>query len=393
MRVGVDVSCWNNSRGFGRFSREVLSRLFKLETVHRFVALADEDLDSRFDFPQVEVVQVGSRRRVVDVAVADDRRRVGDVLKFWNAARSQHLDAIYYPAVYSWFPPPRGVKSIVTFHDAIAEHFPELVFPSARHRFLWNTKTWLARQSATRVVTVSRTARSEIVEFLGVPAGKIDVICEGASDLFHAVKEPTLNAEVRAKYALPVDQRLLVYVGGFAPHKNLLRLLDAFAYVLTQSGGDGLALVLVGDPGGAGFHSEYQAMIDRLRLAPELSERVFWTGYAPDEDLAVLLSNALGLILPSLSEGFGLPALEAMCCGTPVLGAKDGAVMEVAGKAGLAFDPFDPHSIAASILELATRPDLEARLRLATGEESARNTWEQSAGLLLATIDRVLAEA
>lgn len=391
MRIGVDVSCWNNSRGFGRFTRELLTQVFRLESDHTFVALADENLGSRFDFPEVEVVNVGSKRRVVDVAVANDRRSVGDVIQFWNAARSQHLDAIYYPAVYSWFPPPSRVKSIVTFHDAIAEHFPELVFPSLKHRLLWNTKTWLARQSATHIVTVSQTAKSEIVEFLGVPPGKIDVICEGASDIFRKVSDPVLNQRVRAKYALPSDQRLLVYVGGFAPHKNLLRLLDAFALVLTQPGGDELALVLVGDPGGAGFHSEYQKMIDRLRLTPELSARVFWTGYAPDEDLAILLSNALGLIMPSLSEGFGLPALEAMRCGTPVLGAKDGAVMEVAGSAGLSFDPYDYRSIAASILELATRPDLEATLRLATTKEIARNTWERGAGLLLQTIDRILA--
>lgn len=389
MRIGVDVSCWNNPRGFGRFTRELLTQLFQLESDHTYVALADEDLGSQFCFPDVEVVDVGSKRRVVDAAVADDRRSIGDVVQFWDAARSQHLDAIYYPAVYSWFPPPVRVKSIVTFHDAIAEHFPELVFPTIRHRLLWNTKTWLARQSATHIVTVSQTAKSEIVKFLGVRPGKIDVICEGASDIFRKVEDPMLNQGIRAKYSLPSDRRLLVYVGGFAPHKNLLRLFDAFALALTRPGGDGLALVLVGDPGGAGFHSEYQKMIDRLRLAPALSERVFWTGYAPDEDLAIILSNALGLIMPSLSEGFGLPALEAMRCGTPVLGAQDGAVMEVAGRAGLSFDPFDYRSIAASILELATRPDLEATLRQATADEVVRNSWERGAGLLLETINRI----
>lgn len=391
MRVGVDVSCWNNARGFGRFTRELLTQLFQLDSGHTFVALADQVAGSEFDFPGVEVVDVGAKRRVVDAAVADDRRSIGDVVRFCNAARARQLDAIYYPAVYSWFPPPRGVKSIVTFHDAIAEHFPDLVFPSQRHRLLWNTKTWLARQSATRIVTVSQTARSEIVKYLGVAPDKIDVLCEGASDIFRSVSDPALDRDIRARYALPGDRRLLVYVGGFAPHKNLLRLLNAFAHALTCPGGEPLALVLVGDPGGAGFHSEYQQMIDRLQRAPALSARVFWTGYVPDADLAVLLSNALALVMPSLSEGFGLPALEAMRCGTPVLAAKDGAVMEVAGSAGLPFDPYDVRSIAASILALATRPELEAALRHATTGESARNTWQRGARLLLETIDRVLA--
>ncbi len=391
MRVGVDVSCWDNPRGFGRFTRELLTQLFQLESGHTFVAFADQAWGSEFDFPGVEVVDVGAKRRVVDAAVADGHRSIGDVVRFWNAARAGHLDAIYYPAVYSWFPPPRGVKSIVTFHDAIAEHFPELVFPSRRHRMLWNTKTWLARQSATHIVTVSQTAKSEIVTYLGVAPDRIDVLCEGASDIFRCVSDPVLDRDIRTRYGLPGDRRLLVYVGGFAPHKNLLRLLDAFAYALSCPGGDQLSLVLVGDPGGAGFHSEYQQMVDRLQRAPALCAQVFWTGFVPDADLAVLLSNAIGLVMPSLSEGFGLPALEAMRCGTPVLAARDGAVMEVAGSAGLSFDPYDDRSIAASILALATRPELEAALRSATTRESARNTWQRGAGLLLETIDRILA--
>lgn len=388
MRIGIDGSCWHNNRGFGRFTRELLSELCAIDAGHSYHVLTDAPIPRDALGPLAEVHIVKTGKPVIEAATADSRRGIGDLLSFRRAASGIDLDLLFYPAVYSWFPPPRGVPSAVTFHDAIAEHFPELVFPSLKHRFMWNAKTWLARRSAARILTVSNAARAEIVEFMGIPAEDIDVICEGAPEIFAPVTSEETRAAVRAKCGLPAEGRLIVYVGGFAPHKNLPRLLEGFA--MAGPGTEDLHLVMVGDPGGGGFHSNYDEL--RARSAqPDLASRVHFPGYVSDADMAALFSDALALALPSLSEGFGLPALEAMQCGTPVLAAHDGAVMEVAGKAGLGFDPLDASDIAKVIARIATEPGLAEKLAAACPDEIPRNTWPRAAELTLASLERMMA--
>ena len=387
MRIGVDASTWGNNRGFGRFTRELVGAMARRGGDHDLVLLTDDALPLDGLGPRAALAPVRSARRVIDAATASGRRGVADLLAFRRRAAAERLDVLFFPAVYSWFPPPRGLPNVVTFHDAIAERFPDLVFPHWRQRLAWTAKTWAAKRAASRVLTVSESAKAEIVRFLGIPAARIDVIREGAAPAFAPVADPARRAVARAAAGLPEGARFLIYVGGFAPHKNLLRLLEAFDRVLAREGLGDLALVLGGDPGGGGFHS----ITDRLRAAvaasPRLARAVRFPGYLPDDDLAALHTEALALVLPSLSEGFGLPALEAMRCGAPVLGAAGGAVMEVAGGAGLGFDPLDAGSIAAAIERIARDGALRGRLRAQAIPETGRNTWEEGAELALRAIE------
>lgn len=388
MRIGIDGTTWHNNRGFGRFTRELLGALFADPGPHQYVLLTDTPPGGTTPGPQVETVQVATRRRVTESATADSRRSLADMLAFRRAAGAARLDVLFFPAVYSWFPPPRGPATVVTFHDAIAEHFPDLVFPHWRGRLAWNAKTWAAKRSAARVLTVSQAARAEIVEYLRIPASRIDVICEGAPAVYRPVADPAERARARAAHGLPAGGRLLMYVGGFAPHKNLERLLDAFDLALAEDGAGDLVLVMTGDPAGGGFHSIHAALQARLAASPRLAARVHFPGYVSDADLAALHSQALALVLPSLSEGFGLPALEAMACGTPVLGAAGGAVLEVAGGAGLGFDPLSVPGIAAAITRLARDPAFRDSLAARAIPETARNTWPLAARLTRAALER-----
>lgn len=388
MRIGIDGSCWGNNRGFGRFTRELLGAMFAADDKNHYVVLSDDQMPGFSAGANVEISQIGVQRKVTESATASDRRSLGDMLAFRRAAKSARLDVLFYPAVYSWFPPPRGLPTVVTFHDAIAEHFPELVFPHHRQRLAWNAKTWLARKSANRVLTVSQAAKAEIVRYLSIPASDIDVICEGAGTIFQPVNDVGIKLETRTRLGLPAVGRLLVYVGGFAPHKNLERLLEAFAQAIMVKGAEDLHLVMTGDPEGGGFHSIYEKLQARIAATPVLHDRVIFTGYVSDADLAAIYSDALALVLPSLSEGFGLPALEAMSCGTPVLGATDGAVMEVAGAAGISFDPLDVDDIARAIALIACDPETESALRARAIAETARNTWPTAAELTIASLLR-----
>ena len=393
MRIAVDASCWLNNRGFGRFTRELISAMLRRDKRNDYVLLTDDDLSLGDLSKNAELLQVETARRVIDSATADARRGIRDVLAFRRTAAAAQPDVLFYPAVYSWFPPPRGVPNVVTFHDAIAEHFPELVFPNWQQRLPWTVKTWLAKKAADRILTVSQSAKKEIIEYLNISGDRIDVICEGSAPIFAPVDDKALSCATRQAVGLDKGARFLIYVGGFAPHKNLVRLFEAFDRVLAEPDLSDLVLVMAGDPKGGGFHSIYDELRGLMEASPRLAQQVRFPGYISDADLAALYTDTLAMVLPSLSEGFGLPALEAMSCAAPVLGARGGAVMEVAGSAGLGFDPYDVEDMAEAIKRIAREDALVTSLRGNAIPETTRNTWHEAAGLTIAALERFATEA
>jgi glycosyltransferase involved in cell wall biosynthesis len=333
------------------------------------------------------VVHVPVTLSVTASAVAAGHRSIRDVWKFSRAASAEPVDVMFFPAVYSWFPITSGVPVAVTLHDAIAEHFPHLIFPNRRGRFLWSCKMQLATWQARRIITVSHAAKEEIVEYVGLRRDSIDVICEGADARFRPVADLERRAAARRVAGLPAWGRLILYVGGVAPHKNLGNLAAGFAEAGSRPGLEDVHLAIVGDPGGDGFHSSFDGLVRQVNDDSRLRGRVHFTGFVDDDDLAALYSDALATVLASVSEGFGLPALESMACGTPVLTSAVGATPEVVGEAGLTFDPHDHSAIARQIYRAATEPATWARLREAALARARFYTWERAAALTLASLE------
>jgi glycosyltransferase involved in cell wall biosynthesis len=382
LTIGVDATTWWNQRGFGRFTRGQLGAMLAEPRNHRFVLFVDHEPTEEMLRANVEILHVGTSATVIEAAVAGGNRSMRDVLAFSKAASSRPLDIFWFPAVYSWFPLRPGIPSIVTFHDAIAEHFTDLVLPSLRGRMLWNLKVWLAKRSARHVATVSEAAREEIVRYLHIPCAKISVILEAADARFYPVADAAERRAAREQLGLPAGKRLMLYVGGLAPHKNLVGLVKGFAEARANGRLEDLDLVLAGDPGGDGFHSN----VEELRaLVKErgLEDRVHFTGFVPDAILPALYSDALAVAMPAFSEGFGLPAAEAIACGTPVIATAGGAVAEVVGKAGLFFDPNNHIDIARVISQIASDDKSLNRLEAECLPRSAELSWANSAARML----------
>lgn len=378
-RIGIDATCWWNRRGFGRFTRQLLTSMLAEGRDHEFVLFVDQAPAAEMVQDNVDVVRASVRRSVSESAVASGSRSVSDIMSLRRSVAGQRLDVMYFPAVYSWYPTGGGAPSVVTFHDAIAEHYPGLVFPQLRQRMLWNAKIWLAKQSAAAITTVSESARTEIARYLGIDSGRIHVVLEAADPRFRRIEDPSARAALRRRLGLAPDARLLMFVGGLAPHKNLMRLIEAFAQARSQDSARDVQLVLVGDPEGDGFLSNHAELRERVDRDPDLRDNVRFTGFIEDDDLVTLYSDAWLLALPSLSEGFGLPAAEAIACGTPVIAARDGAVAEVAGKAGMYFDPLDTADMARVILDLASGAERVAELRAACAVRAGELSWSRAA--------------
>jgi glycosyltransferase involved in cell wall biosynthesis len=283
-------------------------------------------------------------------------------------------DLFFFPAVYSYYPMLRRVPTVVTFHDAIAETHPGLIFPGARARLFWGAKSWLANRQASRLLTVSQDARTRIAAAFGRPEASIAVVAEGPGEAFRPLNDPAAAHAVIERYQLPAKTPIVLYVGGISPHKNLDGLLHAFARL--EEGRAHLAIV--GDHSGDGFLGCYPQLL-QLRARLGLESKVTFTGFVPDDDLAVLYNAATVLALPSFDEGFGLPAVEAMACGLAVAASRTGSLSEIVGPAGVFFDPRDHAMMAEALRRVLDDPRLRADLSAEGLRRASLFTWSAAA--------------
>ena len=379
LSVGVDATTWWNDRGFGRFTRELVKALVARADPRVRYTLVTDRIPEGAELPDgVDVVTAAGGRTVTEAAVQDGARSPQDMLRLGLAVARARLDVFFFPAVYSYFPLVAPVPSVVCFHDCIAERFPELTFPTARNRRLWQAKTELARRQCRRAMTVSRASARDLQEILRIPPHRIDVVTEAADPIFRP-SDRQLGAAVRAELGVPADRRLFVYVGGLNPHKNLLRLVDAMRAVVATRRDAHLAIV--GDLSGRGFYDNAQELRARVEADPALRGHVTFTGYLSDARLVDLYAATYAMVFPSLWEGFGLPAVEAMACGVPVLASRRASLPEVVGATGRYFDPEDPRDIAATLLGLLEDPTVRDTLARAALARSARFSWDTAAAL------------
>jgi glycosyltransferase involved in cell wall biosynthesis len=387
VNIGVDATCWWNNRGFGRFTRELLGALFQLDSAHHYYLFTDQPLAGLTQFDNVSIIEVSSSRPTTEAAVADSSRSVRNMYGLYKAVADTPLDIMFFPAVYSWFPVPRSLPTIVTVHDAIAEHYPKLIFSSWKSRFFWTLKVKLAIWNSQRIMTVSAAAKEEIVEYIGVDPSIIDIAGGAPNPLFKFEHDPQKLQQVRAKMKLPADAPIIVYVGGLAPHKNLHGLFEGFEKASAKGHVQDVHLVLVGDFEGGGFLSNSESLFETVEASPELRGRVHFTGYVSDDELVALYSSALAVAMPSYSEGFGLPAIEAMACSAPVLSSNTGSLPEVVGDAGVYFDPFDTDAIASAIIEMVENTELRAQLSANALARAPVYTWDRAARLTLGHLE------
>ena len=388
MRIAIDCTSWANGRGYGRFVRELVPPLCRIGASHEFLLLVEEENAARLE-------GLGDRARIVPVrlsevptraAAADSSRSLGDMWRLRRAVSRARPDLLFYPTVYTWFPPPFRMRSVVTIHDAIAERFPELCFGNARARLFWNLKVKGAIRLSDRVVTVSEHARRDLERVLGIPGEKLSVAVEAPGKAFRRIEDETRSRELWGRLGLPHGVRPFVYVGGFNPHKRLDLVIRALAALGPGEAVASTPLVLVGALDGDAFHGsigEIRTLVDTLGIA----DRLRWPGFLPDADLALLHSGALALLLPSMCEGFGLPAVEAAACGAAVIATSESPLPDLLRDAGHFVPPGDLAALTAAMQRLVDHPD-EARALGARGlERCGALSWDEAAGQVLRTIE------
>jgi len=387
VRIGIDACTWSNRRGYGRFTRELVTAMVAEFPRNRVVLVVDQHTAGESVFPAgAEVEIVRTRKQPTQAASAHGSRSPLDLWKMGRAVSRLRLDVFFFPTRYSFYPLFCRTPTVVAFHDATAERHPELIFPGLSSRLLWRLKTWLALRRADRLVTVSQDARSQIAAVFRYPEAAIDVITEGPDPSFRPLNRETA-AGVLDRYGLPSGLPLILYVGGISPHKNLQGLLEAMVHV-HKTVATPWHLVLVGDYARDSFwgcHHELVELIPKLGLGG----RVTFTGYVPDDHLLMLYNAATMLVLPSMSEGFGLPVVEAMACGLPVAVSNRNSLPEVVGSAGLLFDPVSTEEIARVIGRLLEDESLRHELRAKGLQRAQEFSWKAAAHKMVRILEDV----
>jgi glycosyltransferase involved in cell wall biosynthesis len=380
MRIGVDATCWANPRGYGRFTREIVAVMAALAPADEFVCVVDRRAADCFDLraPNVTTAVVKQDESPTAAASAGRNRSPIDMLRLTKAVAGLGCDAFFSPTVYSYFPLPPRLRAVVTVHDAIADRFPELTLPNWRARLFWRSKVTLALWQARIVLTVSDYAARDIVRVLGVRPSRIRVALEAPAPAYRPGAAPDAVAAAMSACGVPAGLGAFVYVGGFNPHKNIDVLIKAHAAMARTLGPSAPHLLLVGPGAEDNFHGDHRRL-ERIIEAEGTTALVHWPGFLPDETLRLVHSGSLALVLPSICEGFGLPAVEAAACGTPVIATTESPLPELLAGGGLFVVPGQLSPLIDALHTMAT--DRDARARMAAGAARAASglTWERGA--------------
>jgi len=378
IHVGVDATTWSNDRGFGRFTREFITALAARESEFRYTLVFDQPPDPTWPIPEnVGVLTAATTKGLNESAVGDSKRSISYLWDMSRLVAKANFDMFYFPAVYSYFPLFTRIPIVTCFHDTTAERIPHLLFPKKINHRLWQIKTWLAIKQMTRAMTVSEMSAQDMESYLKIPRDRIDLVTEAADPVFRPGTSADAALKARQAQNIPEYAELITYVGGMNAHKNILSLLKAMPRLITER--PKLHLAIVGSTSGKGFWDNVPELQAFVKGNPPLATHVHFTGYLSDADLVKLFASTDALVFPSLWEGFGLPAVEAMSCGVPVLASNLSSLPEVIGDAGLFFDPTSIEDIGDTVVRFFSDKALRAQVTAAALPRAAQFTWERAA--------------
>jgi glycosyltransferase involved in cell wall biosynthesis len=356
LRIGIDVHSLGGQQGGNEtYYQELVKGLVALPSQHELVLYYTREAARQRVSANghISLERLRPRHPLLRIPLTLPWRTRADRLDIFHA---QHV-----------IPPFIRCKTVTTIPDIAYEHFPEAFPPSQR---IWMKQ--LIRSSAIKadhIITVSDYSKRDIARTYGVPEEKITVTYEGASEEFRPHDKEGAEEKLARNYS--IKGVFILYLGRLQGRKNLARVVEAYARV--RAAGLPHKLVLAGK-----VDSLFEPVLSRIREL-NLEEHVVLPGYVPSEDVPVFYSAAEVFIYPSLFEGFGLPVVEAMACGVPVITSRGSSLEEIAGDAALLVDPLSEDSITSALLQILQDDPMRIRLRQAGLERSKLFNFEKIA--------------
>lgn len=364
MKIGIDCRFFSTKfTGIGRYTHELVDFLIqqnkKLTHPHEIVLFFNHPEYKEFKSPDEKIrkVLVGARHY-----------SLAEQTKFLKILNKEKCDLVHF--THFNLPMLYRRPYIVTIHDLTLSFFPGQKMNKWYHRLAYQIVIRRAAKKSRRIIAVSQNTKSDIVDQLKIPADKIAVIHNGVSSEFKLQTDTASIEKTLAKYK--INKNFLLYTGVWRSHKNLVNLIKAFHALKNERNID-LQLVITGKTDS--HYPEVKNTIDHYQLR----DHVILPGLVESDELVHLYNAAFIYVFPSLYEGFGLPPLESMMCGTPVAASNKSSIPEVCGQDNaLFFDPYDPDDIADKIEMIFRNPTLQADLIDRGMQHAKKFTWQKT---------------
>ncbi len=305
---------------------------------------------------------------------------------FWYRVKDSIPEYDLYHVVYP-NPSPLLKKSRTLKHKSYIVTCLDIIrytHPQNRFEYLTGRYIYPSLKKADKLIAISEFTKSELIKHLRIPEDKIAVVYMGID---HREYRPMpSNDEIVNKYKLPEDMKIILCVGAEIPRKNLSTLIEAFGKLKKDY--EGVKLVKVGNPQASGAREKLMKSINKLGLEKE----VIFTDFVTEEDLPQIYNAADLYVYPSFYEGFGLPVLEAMACGVPVITSNASSLPEVAGDAAITVDPHDANTLAKAMYDVLTNDQLRENLMKKGLERAKLFSWEKTAKETLKVYEEVMRE-
>ena len=360
MRIGVDVRKIRDG-GIGTYISEVLERLIPADPENHYTLFfAPEDF-SEYNYSWENVTKKVNR---------SGKYSLGEHLSFPLQARRERLDLFFFPHyTKSWWMP---CPAVTTVHDLIHLRFPQYL-PNPLAKYYARVIIGRACRSSKAVITVSEATKRDLLELFKIEEKKVKVIYNGVDhQTYCPLQDEERIGTFKKRYSL--FRPFILYVGALKPHKNIPSLLKGYSLFPLKGNFD---LVI------ATFEEENREELDQLVAQLSLQDNLRYLFSLKKGELAMLYNCAHFLVFPSLYEGFGLPALEAMACGCPVIASNRASLPEVVGEAGLFFDPEEPEELAEKMSLLGNDEGLRQELRERGRTQAQKFRWKRTAEMTL----------
>lgn len=352
MKIAIDIRMLSDkAHGISRYIKNLLSQFFTLSKEHEFFLLRGEDLDfldkKRYIFKKLRAKKFSLQEQI-------------EVPRILNGILP---DVFHAPSIAA--PLLQRFPTVITIHDLIPFIFPKY-YP--RHSLLYLPVLKAVAKKAGLILVPSESTQEDVVKILKISPEKIRITPEGPEKIFNPRAAEAEKEAVQRNFKL--TENFFLTVVNPRPHKNFAELLKAFSALKEKN----ITLTVVGQVSDKDL---------KLTTRAGLEKRVFFLGDVPDNVLAVLYQTALAFVFPSLYEGFGLPVLEALACGAPVICSNSSCLPEVVGDAGLMIDPKNSSSITEAMKEIIKNSSLREQLIVKALKRASLFSWEKTAELTL----------
>src|SRR6266700_1326388 len=384
MKIGINTYFFKfPASGSGQYLLHLLQALAEVDQENEYILLGPQPISEKTGtltkFPSVVTPVPGLARHNASI-----ENLMWEQFTAPSAARKAGVDLFHIP----YFAPPFFPRTpgVITIHDVIPLRLPQYRTDPKMKAYLQLITR--AAHKATLIITISQHAKHDIIDALKLPAERIRVIYEAAGDEDQPINDSEVLAKMRARYGL--NDRYILYLGGLDLRKNVPQLVRAFAHLYQQMGDPKLQLMIAGKPDklGRALFPDPRPVAADLGITDHIVYR-----FIEEEDKPAIYSGASVFVFPSLYEGFGLPPLEAMSCGAPVVCSNRTSLPEVVGDAALTVDPENVQELVAAMRRVLTDNELQADLRQRSLQRAAMFNWRKTASETLAVYEETLARA